>query len=389
MHTQTIIIGGGLVGLTAALALGNAGINTLVIESRDPALMRQKGSDGRVSAIAQGSKNFMEQLGIWEDLLPHAGAINDIRVLDHHSSLFVHFDHAQVSDEPMGYMLENFVMLDALFRKVEAHPNITLLTNTSYKAINYEPSHVAVTLDNHSIVTAELLLACDGRFSKIREQAHIPARTVDYHQTAIVCNVRHEKDHQGLAVEHFMPSGPFAILPMHGGYHSSLVWTVTTEEAPDFIALSKDDFTAELTRRFGNFLGRLTLASPVFHYPLKLVHAAHYHAPRLALLGDSAHGIHPIAGQGYNLGVRDVETLAPLLAETASLGLDLGSVTTLKRYEKLRRYDAATMILMTDGLNKLFSNTIVPLRVARRLGLGAVNQLPALKRFFMKRAMGL
>ncbi|MCD6034419.1 MAG: putative 2-polyprenyl-6-methoxyphenol 4-hydroxylase [Rickettsiales bacterium] len=388
-QTDVIIIGGGLVGLTAACALGQAGFSVVIIEQRDPHILASQTSDGRASALALGSKRFLESIGLWESLKPYAGPINDIRVVDNNSSLFLHFDFETVSDEPMGYMVENHVTLKSLLEELAGYPNVRLIAPMGYKNIERSSARASVTLSSGEILHSRLLLAADGRESRIRNFAGIDVTRLDYQQVGIVCNVHHEEDHHGTAIEHFMPSGPFAILPMQGGHHSSLVWTEKASLAPSFLALDKEALTAEIGKRFGNFLGKLTLSSPVFSYPLELVHAKHYTAERLILLGDAAHGIHPIAGQGYNLGLRDVETLIPALTETRALGLDIGSLKTRKCYEQNRQFDTVSMTTMTDLLNRLFSNRVPALQIVRRVGLAAVNEIPSLKKFFMRRAMGL
>ncbi|MGH6969925.1 MAG: FAD-dependent monooxygenase, partial [Stellaceae bacterium] len=232
-----------------------------------------------------------------------------------------------------------------------------------------------------------LVAACDGRQSKLRQDAGIESMTWDYRQTAIVACVAHEKPHRGVAVEHFRPSGPFAILPMTGN-RSSIVWTESRAQAPQLLALPQARFADALQRRFGDFFGRVELAGPVWSYPLSFLHAERYTAPRLALVGEAAHAIHPIAGQGLNLSLRDVASLAEIAVDARRLGLDVGASDLLARYEGWRRFDAVTLAAVTDGLTRLFSNDLKTLGLVRDLGLAAVHRMPRLKKRLMRHAMG-
>jgi 2-octaprenyl-6-methoxyphenol hydroxylase len=243
-------------------------------------------------------------------------------------------------------------------------------------------------LDDGTSIEALLAVATDGRNSPTRQAAGIKATSWRYEQIGIVCTVQHELGHRGVAQEHFLPAGPFAILPMTGR-RSSLVWTERADLAPALLALDEADFLAELAQRFGNYLGELQIIGPRFSYPLGLMHAERYIAPRLALAGDAAHAIHPIAGQGLNIGWRDVAALAEVIVDALRLGIDPGSVATLERYERWRRVDNAMMLAATDALNRLFSNDVALVRFARDVGLAAVNRVPPLKRLFMRHAMGV
>lgn len=388
-HKDIIIIGGGLVGLTTAIAAAKAGLSCAVIEKGNPEFLLSKQSDGRVSAIALGSKEFLKNCDIWNSIRFHAGPIKDIRVTDNNSPFFLHFNHDLVGDEPLGYMVENITLLKALYEKTRNNPQIELHTQTQYTNIERNSDQVTVTLDNNKTITAQLLIAADGRHSSVRESAHIKTSSIPYGQTGIVCNVEHTLHHQETAVEHFMPSGPFAILPMHGGYHSSLVWTEKTEDAEYLLSQSKEELLISLHKRFGDFLGKLKIATPIFHYPLSLTTVKSYTATRLVLIGDAAHGIHPIAGQGLNLGIRDIEALLTTLKDQHENGLDIGSTSCLKHYAKKRAFDIHSMIAITHQLNHLFANAIPPIQIARQLGLASVNKITPLKKFFMKNAMGL
>jgi 2-octaprenyl-6-methoxyphenol hydroxylase len=255
------------------------------------------------------------------------------------------------------------------------------------------PGRVEATLANGTRITAPLCVACDGRESPLRTQAGIEVVRWPYRQIGIVCAIEHELPHDGIAHERFLPAGPFAMLPLpdgeNGEHRSSIVWTENAELAPAMMKLPDEEFAAEIARRFGDGLGRISAAGRRWAYPLGLVHARGYTAHRLALAGDAAHGIHPIAGQGLNLGLRDVAALAECIVDAARLGLDIGVGEALARYERWRRVDNLTLVAVTDALNRLFSNDIAPVRLARDLGLGLVDRLPSLKRLFMHHAMGM
>lgn len=384
-----VIVGAGLIGLTLAYGLGRAGIRTAIIERNNLDSLRNKSKDGRVIAIAKGSKDLLGSLGVWQDFAGEVGGILDIRVVDNHSPLYLHFDHDLVSDEPMGYMAEIGDMLTIMLDKVEQQENIDILSETCWQDITAHASHSEVTLDNGDVIKTPLLVAVDGRNSQIRKYHNIATREKDCKQTAMVFNVGHELDHAGVAVEHFYPSGPFAILPMKGGHHSSIVWTEKRDLADVFYNMPADEFLEQVKQRFGAFLGEINIVTEKFKYPLGFVTAANPIADRLVLIGDAAHAIHPIAGQGYNLGMRDVEALLATITHQNSLGLDLGSNEILKEYAASRQYDVNSMTMLTDGLNNLFSNDITPVKQLRRVGLAAVNKIIPLKKFLMRNAMGL
>lgn len=385
---KVTIIGGGLTGLTLACALAARNISTVVIETNDPATITNAKSDGRCSAIAYGSYKIFDAIGVWDAMRDFAGPILDIRVSDNDSSLFLHYDHALVGNEPMGYMVENHVMLKALYQKAQTLDMLTILAPAHYRTIERDAHKVTVTLEDGGIITSELLCAADGKHSRIREAANIQTAQHNYHQTGIVCTIAHEHNHNGVAQERFLATGPFAVLPMQGGHHSSLVWTEHTDLAPLYLAMNDEDFIEQIQQRVGGHLGKITIAGNRFSYPLTLVHANRYTDRRLALVGDSAHGIHPLAGQGFNIGIRDVEKLTNILTEQQKLGADLGNEHALTHYDTLRKFDSTSLIAITTGLNTLFASQLLPIKIARRLGMAAVNKAPALKKFFMHHAMG-
>lgn len=384
--TDIAIIGGGMVGLAQAIALAQEGFSVAIIDRDSKEKLLQQSYDGRVSAIAWKSVQLLKQIDAWKFLEKFAQPINDIRVSDGNSLLFTHFDHREISSEigsdPFGYMLENRHLRIGLFKRAEELENLKLLAPEAVKEVRFAEHEVE--LESGRILQYQLLIAADGKFSKTREAAGVKISKRDYRQTGIVCSIEHELPHEGLAHEKFLPAGPFAVLPMQGNF-SALVWTEPTELAPIYMGMSDVEFLAEIEKRC-SYLGKIKLTEGRWAYPLVLTHAEKYTGQDLVLIGDAAHGIHPIAGQGVNLGYRDVIDLTALLVEKKKLGLRLASA--LPEYEKLRRIDNSLMIFVTDVLNRLFSNNITPIRIARDLGLGVVNEIPLLKRFFMKAASG-
>jgi 2-octaprenyl-6-methoxyphenol hydroxylase len=386
---DAVIVGGGLVGMATALALADAGMQVAVVErTPSPAQLKEE-FDGRVSAIALGSQRLFARLDIWPYLAPFAEPIRDIRVMDQNSPLFLHYDHREVGTEPFGWILENRHIRAGLFKRAEEFAGrLEIHAPATVKTVETNSYHTQITLGDGHILTAPLLVAADGKFSRIREQAGIKAITLPYKQTAIVCTIGHTLPHNGLAMERFLPIGPFAVLPMQNN-RSSLVWTESPERAELLLGLPDTAFIEEITRRTGNYLGDVSLLGERFSYPLTLVHAESYSARRVALVGDAAHGIHPIAGQGVNLGFRDVAALTEVLVDAKQLGMDIGAGSVLEAYGRWRSFDALTMVAVTDFLNRLFSNNLFPLTIGRRISLAIVEKLPPVKRFFMRHAMGL
>jgi 2-octaprenyl-6-methoxyphenol hydroxylase len=351
IDTEVLIIGGGLVGLTLAVALAGAGVAVVVVGADRPATATAVEFDGRASA------------------------------------LFLHYDYRDLGDGPLGYVVENRAIREALYARLPALADATLIAGRAVVALTRDAACATATLDDGTRVRAALAVAADGRDSAMRQAAGIGALRWDYPQTGIVCTVAHERPHCGIAQEHFLPAGPFAILPLAGD-RSSIVWTERDALAPGIMALDDAAFATELARRFGDYLGAIRPVGPRFAYPLALVHAETYLAARLALIGDAAHAIHPIAGQGLNLGLRDVAALSEVVVDAVRLGLDPADAGALARYQRWRRFDNMVMLAATDGLNRLFSNDLAPIRVARDLGLAAVHHAPPLKRLFMRHAMG-
>jgi 2-octaprenyl-6-methoxyphenol hydroxylase len=408
MTADLLIVGGGMVGCTLAIAAARGGLSSILVDRLALSAQVQSGFDGRSSAIARGSQQVLAGIGLWPMVADDAEAIQEIRVSDGRpgasaglawaSPLFLHYDSAVLDGAPLGYIVENRVLRQACAAKVSGLAEITYCAPESLAALERQGGAITARLEDGRSLRASLVVSAEGRFSSLREAAGIATRRWDYPQAAIVCSVGHELPHGGVAHEHFLPSGPFALLPMtdgplveagQSGHRSSLVWTEDRSIAAEVIGADDAAFARELTRRFGDSLGRLWVEGKRWQYPLSLLHADHYHDRRLALVGDAAHAIHPIAGQGLNLGIRDVAALVEALVDARRLGLDIGAADVLERYQRWRRFDTMALVLATDGLNRLFSNDLGPLRLARDLGLAAVNRLPPAKRFFMRQAMGL
>jgi len=391
-RTDVIISGGGMVGLTLALALGQGGLKVVVVDALPKAETLVPAFDGRVSALAYAAVRMMRALDVWPHLESHAQPIREILVSDGAigraaSPFSLHFDAQEVGADSLGHIAENRHIRGALHAAIAAQKNITLIAPASVASLTVETGRVAARLSAGREFQAALAVAADGRESRLRDQMGIGVIGWSYPQTGIVATVHHAKPHQGVAYEHFLPSGPFAILPMTGD-RSSLVWTEDKDKAPAMLALDDDAFNAEVAARFGAHLGDTEVVGGRWSYPLKFHLARDFVRPRFALAGDCAHGIHPIAGQGLNLGLKDAAALAETLLDAARLGRDIGTADVLKRYERWRRFDSFTLAASTDALNRLFSNDIAPLRQLRDLGLGIVDAIGPARRFFMRHAGG-
>ena len=387
VSTDVFIAGGGMVGMTLGIALADAGLEVVVADAESPEAAVAPAFDGRASAIAYASYRLLERIGVWQYLGPETQPIEEIRVSDGASRLFLHFDQAELGEGPLGYMAENRHIRAALFARAEGLDGLTFLAPEKVVEVARDGAWAQAQLAGGGTVRSALVAAADGRMSRMRKAAGIRTTAWRYEQAGIVATIAHELPHCSIAHERFLPPGPFAILPLTGN-RSSLVWTTDADLAPTIMALTEAGFAAEVAKRVGGFLGQTEIVGPRFSYPLGLHVSERYTADRLALVGDAAHGIHPIAGQGLNLGFRDVAALVEVLADAHRLGQDLGQATVLDRYARWRRADNLVLAAVTDGLNRLFSNDFPPLRLARDIGLGMVNKLPPARRFFMRHARG-
>jgi 2-octaprenyl-6-methoxyphenol hydroxylase len=388
---DVLIGGGGFAGLALAIALRHGLGPAFSVTIADPALGVSHAEDDRASAIVAAARRLFETIGVWQRVADDAQPILDMVVTDSRLDdavrpVFLAFAGDIEPGEPFAHMIANRLLVEALV--VKARDVGIGFRPEAVADFTPHGERIAVRLAGGDTVPTKLLVAADGARSAIREHAGIATHGWNYAQSAIVTNVRHERDHDGRAEEHFLPAGPFAILPLKGR-QSSIVWTEATREAERIVALPADAFLAELERRFKLHLGDIaTIGVPRVH-PLGFFVARSFIADRIALVGDAAHVIHPIAGQGLNMGLKDVAALAEVVVDAARLGLDPGAASVLERYQRWRRFDTMAMGLATDGLNRLFSNRSDMLRFARDVGLGMVDRLPGLKRLFIREAAGL
>ncbi|WP_139221725.1 UbiH/UbiF/VisC/COQ6 family ubiquinone biosynthesis hydroxylase [Paracoccus halophilus] len=386
-----VIAGGGLNGPALALALADAGLSLAVVDARPADLRAGDAFDGRAYALALASQRLLAALGLWDDLAAKAQVIRKVQARqgrpgDGPGPFGLHFDGAEIEEGRLGYMLEDRFLYRALLCAMRGR--IDHLPGISVEAQELAPAGIRATLSDGRVLGARLLIGADGRQSGTAARAGIGRVGHDYGQIALVAAVDHELPHEGTAHQYFMPTGPLAILPLPGN-RSSIVWSERRENARAIMELPDDDFLAVLRPRFGDFLGAISLAGPRFSYPLNLTLAERYVAPRVALVGDAAHGVHPIAGQGLNLGLRDVAALAEVIVTARRRGEDIGAAQVLARYQQWRRPDATALALGMDGVNALFSNANPVLRAARELGMGLVDAVPPLRRGFMRQAAGL
>src|SRR5580658_6087416 len=389
---RSIVIGGGaFAGLALALALRQGLGNDVPIVVADPALATRPSRDPRATAIVAACRRLFEAIGVWDLVAAETQPILDMVVTDSRLEdatrpACLTFAGDIAPGEPFAHMIENRHLIDALVGRAQAE-GIDLRA-TAVTMFDSRSEGIDVTLADGSVVEASLLVAADGARSRLRERAGIATHGWEYDQSGIVVTVGHERDHHGRAEEHFLPAGPFAILPLKGN-RSSLVWTEKRVEATRIVALGEDEFHGELERRFGLHLGEIRALDRPRAFPLGYFVARSFIGQRLALIGDAAHVIHPIAGQGLNLGLKDVAALAEVIVDAARLGIDLGQADVLDRYQRWRRFDTMAMGLATNSLNLLFSNESTLLRTVRDIGLGLVDRAPPLKSLFIRQAAGL
>ncbi len=391
--TDIVIVGGGLNGPALALALAQNGFTVTVIDGLAETLRKNAAFDGRAYALALASQRLLAATGVWDRVADEAQPMLEIKVTDGHagsgpSPFLMHFDHAEIEEGPMGYMVEDRHLRRAFLDAMADTAGITRISGKTVVSQSVGQNHVTLTLADDSTVRGRVLIGCDGRRSGTAARAGIKRTGWDYGQTALVCAIAHDKPHDGVAHQFFMPPGPLAILPLTGN-RSSIVWSERTDTAREIQALDDAGYLAALRPRFGDFLGEIKIAGQRLTYPLGLTIANRFVDERLALVGDAAHGMHPIAGQGLNAGLRDVGAVVEVLVLAARRGEDIGAIDVLERYQQWRRFDTATLAAATDVFNRLFSNDNPLLRMGRDIGMGLVGAVPGLRRGFVREAAGL
>ena len=387
------IVGGGLNGPALALAAAQVGLRVIVLDATSHKPRKNAKFDGRAYALALASKRLMAAVGVWENVAQDAEPMLNIRVSDGRagvgaSSFFMDFDHAELEEGPMGYMVEDRHLRYALQAAMQTSPLIEYRLATRVTGQSTGPEGVTLSLANNQKITTRLLVGADGRQSGTAARAGITYTGWQYSQTALVCAVEHDRPHGGVAHQFFMPAGPMAVLPL-SARRSTVVWSEKTDSAAVIKTLDDAAFLDVLRPRFGDFLGDIALTGGRFSYPLGMMIAKSYIAPNVALIGDAAHGVHPIAGQGLNAGLRDVAALIQVLSEAKQRGEDFASQPVLARYQLWRRFDATALAVATDGFNRLFSNDNPILRLGRDLGMGMLNAMPKVRRGILREAAGL
>ncbi len=384
------IIGGSFAGMTTALALINAAPNLkiAIVEKLD-ILNQDRKRDGRAYAISAASLKLFKEIGIYDEVAPHGGKIYDIKITDYKSSFILDFigREVDVAQGQLGMIIENYHIHNALRDQVLKRQNITVFSPNSYEEIKFNDL-VVVKLDDEKILHSKLLLACDGRFSRLRELYQINTTQKKYFQTAIVFNIEHEKSHENIAHEKFLPGGPLAILPLKNSNQSSIVWIAPDQLAQAILSLDEENFIQQLTKKMDNCLGKIRLVSDKFSYPLTLVEAEKFYHEKMLLIGDAACGVHPIAGQGFNLAISGINILCELIKNNLLCGFDISSQSLIDAYNKKAKFEAKKMLVATDILNSLFETKSLSTTLARGFGLGLVNKFPKLKNFFIKSAGG-
>ena len=387
------IVGGGFNGPALALAAAQVGLRVIVLDATSHKPRKNAKFDGRAYALALASKRLMAAVGVWENVAQDAEPMLNIRVSDGRASVgaspfFMDFDHAELEEGPMGYMVEDRHLRYALQAAMQTSPLIEYRLATRVTGQSTGPEGVTLSLANNQKITTRLLVGADGRQSGTAARAGITYTGWQYGQTALVCAVEHDRPHGGVAHQFFMPAGPMAVLPL-SARRSTVVWSEKTDSAAVIKTLDDAAFLDVLRPRFGDFLGDIALTGGRFSYPLGMMIAKSYIAPNVALIGDAAHGVHPIAGQGLNAGLRDVAALIQVLSEAKQRGEDFASQPVLARYQLWRRFDATALAVTTDGFNRLFSNDNPILRLGRDLGMGMINAMPKVRRGILREAAGL
>ena len=392
-NADIAIVGGSLTGAATALAAAQAGFRVVVVDQLAAHTQVEQGFDGRSYAMALTSVRLLKALGLWADLAETAQPILKIKVADGSPStgpspLFMQFDHAEIEEGPMGHMVEDRFLRPLLQRAMARYETIEYIAGTALIEQSISGSEMQLTLSDGRQISTSLLIGADGRKSSSAGRAGIKRIGWEYGQTALVCAIQHEIPHNGVACQYFLPAGPLAILPLTEN-RASIVWSETAQNAKQIMALSEADYLSILQPRIGDYLGKISMAGQRYSYPLDLTLAESFVAPRLALIGDAAHGVHPIAGQGLNAGLRDIAALVQVLKEAKLRGEDIGASATLMRYQEWRRFDATSLALATDTFNRLFSNDNSLLRLGRDMGMAMINAVPKARRSFIREAAGL
>ncbi len=390
---DVVIIGGGLNGPALALALAGVGLRATIVERLAAEVRLDAGFDGRSYALTHASARLLRAIGVWDAVEEHAQPIHQVKVTDGRagegaSPLMLLFDGAELEEWPVGYIVEDRYLRRAMQAALDAAGNITQITGLDVTGHDVTDAGASVTLSDDRKISARMLVGADGMRSRTAQRAGIRRMEWSYGQTSFSCAIAHEKPHDGIAHQFFMPPGPLALLPLPGN-RSSVIWTESDRAARRIAAMSDAEYLAMLGPRIGDFLGGFELAGGRFQYPVPLSIAHRFAAPRIALIGDAAHRVHPLAGQGLNAGLKDVGTLAEVLTEAHRRGEDIGRLDVLERFERWRRFDVATLALATDSVNRLFSNDNPILRLARDIGLGVVSGWPGLRRAMMREAAGV
>ncbi len=377
---NVVILGAGLSGEITALALASKGIKTLLLEATDLKFSK----DQRTTALTNFSKTFLRNIGVWQVLESSTSDIKEIYIVDDFSPRMIHLAESKNNYPALGYMVENYNLREVIHKLVLENQLITLKTSVEYELVDSGSGVLKMdSSPSGNNTQADLIVVCDGRNSKIRKEYFTDSFNKSYEQSALTFNVEHEKAHENTAVEHFMNFGPFAILPLRSQNQSAIVWTEKTELAEIYKKMSTEELLPHLEKRFGEFLGKIKIISPIQCYPLTARITNNYYQDKLVLVADSAHNIHPLAGQGLNQGIKDIESLTAIIARNYSVGLEIDQLA-LDEYEKSRKADNYAMFLVTDNLNRIFSNRIPVLRSLRKIGLSIIDKLPLLKKSLVK-----
>lgn len=383
------IIGGSYAGMTSALSLAQISpdLKIVIIEKQD-IKNHDKKPDGRGYAISNNSLKLFQKINIFEGATKDSGTIKDIKITDYKSPFFLDFLSQEVDEENFGALIESYKIHNALRNEVLKQKNITIFCPNSYKNINFDNNSVEIELDNQQKIISDLALACDGRFSELRDKFAVETKKKDFKQRAIVFNINHEKSHHNVAWEKFLPGGPLAILPLKDTHQSSIVWIVKEEIADAILNLDQENFIHQVEKKLDRAVGRVKKLGDKFSYPLIMIEAKKFYHEKLLFVGDSSCGVHPIAGQGLNLGFQSIMILTDLIEKYYLSNLEISSQSLIESYNKQAKFNAKKMAVATDLLNELFETKSITLSLARDFGLGLVNKLPKLKKFFIKNAGG-